>query len=88
VHALQQGASALPVMSTPTDSLGRLTARQTEVLQLVCEGLRNAQIAERLETSEKTIKAHISAIFAALGVSNRTQATIAARRVGLLGKPR
>lgn len=88
VHALQPGASALPVMSTPTDSLSRLTARQTEVLHLVCEGLRNAQIAERLETSEKTVKAHISAIFAALGVSNRTQATIAARRVGLLGKPR
>lgn len=88
VQASPQGSALLPVLTTPTDSLSQLTARQTEVLHLVCEGLRNAQIAERLETSEKTVKAHISAIFAALGVSNRTQATIAARRVGLLGKPR
>ncbi|WP_198088005.1 response regulator transcription factor [Variovorax sp. E3] len=88
VQASPQGSALLPVLSTPTDSLSQLTARQTEVLHLVCEGLRNAQIAERLATSEKTVKAHISAIFAALGVSNRTQATIAARRVGLLGKPR
>ena len=88
VHMSPQGVSPLPVLSTPTDGLSRLTARQTEVLHLLCEGLRNAQIAQRLETSEKTVKAHISAIFAALDVSNRTQATIAARRVGLLGKPR
>lgn len=88
VHVSPQGTSPLPVLSTPTDSLSHLTARQTEVLHLLCEGLRNAQIAERLQTSEKTVKAHISAIFAALGVSNRTQATIVARRVGLLGKPR
>lgn len=88
VHVSPQGASPLPVLSTPADSLSHLTARQTEVLHLLCEGLRNAQIAERLQTSEKTVKAHISAIFAALGVSNRTQATIVARRVGMLGKPR
>jgi len=88
VHVSPQGTSPLPVLSTPTDSLSHLTARQTEVLHLLCEGLRNAQIAERLQTSEKTVKAHISAIFAALGVSNRTQATIVARRVGMLGKPR
>jgi|UniRef100_UPI000D3AB9F3 DNA-binding NarL/FixJ family response regulator len=88
LHASPQGVAPLPVLSTPTDSPGRLTARQTEVLHLLCEGLRNAQIAERLSTTEKTVKAHISAIFAALGVSNRTQATIAARRVGLWGRPR
>lgn len=67
---------------------GRLTPRQTEVLCLLCEGLRNSEIAERLATTEKTVKAHISAIFAALGVVNRTQAVLAARRAGLFGKPR
>ncbi|AZG08705.1 DNA-binding response regulator [Pigmentiphaga sp. H8] len=67
---------------------GRLTPRQTEVLCLLCEGLRNGEIAERLATTEKTVKAHISAIFAALGVVNRTQAVLAARRAGLFGKPR
>ncbi|MFH0129096.1 response regulator [Variovorax sp. VaC1] len=88
VQASPQSASPLPVLSTPADVLSQLTSRQTEVLHLLCEGLRNAQIAERLETTEKTIKAHISAIFAALGVSNRTQAAMAARRAGLLGTPR
>ncbi|MDH2235684.1 response regulator transcription factor [Pigmentiphaga sp. GD03639] len=67
---------------------GRLTPRQTEVLCLLCEGLRNSEIAKRLATTEKTVKAHISAIFAALGVVNRTQAVLAARRAGLFGKPR
>lgn len=88
VQASPQSASPLPVLSTPADILSQLTLRQTEVLHLLCEGLRNAQIAERLETTEKTVKAHISAIFAAPGVSNRTQAAMAARRAGLLGKPR
>ncbi|MGJ7525260.1 response regulator [Variovorax sp. GB1P17] len=88
VQASPQSASPMPVLSTPADILSQLTSRQTEVLHLLCEGLRNAQIAERLETTEKTVKAHISAIFAALGVSNRTQAAMQARRAGLLGKPR
>lgn len=69
-------------------ALSTLTPRQLEVLRLVCEGLRNNEISERLGTSEKTIKAHMSAILSSLGVINRTQAVLAARRGGLLGKPR
>ncbi|MDZ4358846.1 MAG: response regulator transcription factor, partial [Variovorax sp.] len=88
VQASPAGAAMLPVLSTPTDALSTLTGRQSEVLQLLCEGLRNAEIALRLATSEKTIKAHISAIFGALGVTSRTQAVIAARRAGMLGRPR
>ncbi|BEP55896.1 MULTISPECIES: response regulator transcription factor [Variovorax] len=88
VQASPAGGASLPVLSTPTDVLSTLTARQAEVLQLLCEGLRNAEIALRLATSEKTIKAHISAIFGALGVTSRTQAVIAARRAGMLGRPR
>ncbi|MFC5608354.1 response regulator transcription factor [Variovorax soli] len=80
--------SPLPVLAGAPDPLARLTARQTEVLHLLCEGLRNADIAQRLQTTERTIKAHISAIFGALGVDSRTQAVIAARRAGLLGRPR
>jgi len=80
--------SPLPVLAATPDPLARLTTRQTEVLHLLCEGLRNADIAQRLQTTERTIKAHISAIFGALGVDSRTQAVIAARRSGLLGRPR
>lgn len=50
------------------------------------EGLRNADIAQRLSTTERTVKAHISAIFAGLEVNSRTQAVIVARRAGLLGR--
>ena len=55
-----------------------LTARQIEVLQLVREGKSNKQIARLLDLSEGTIKVHCMAIFRALGVTNRTQAAIAA----------
>ncbi|WP_150627398.1 response regulator [Pandoraea captiosa] len=67
--------------------LASITPRQREVLRLVCDGLRNGEIAARLGMTEKTVKAHVSAVLAALGALNRTQAAALARRGGLLGKP-
>ncbi|MFF7055954.1 response regulator [Achromobacter spanius] len=67
--------------------LSELTPRQIEVLRLMCDGLRNREISEQLGVTEKTVKAHISVILATLGVPNRTQASLVARRGGLLGKP-
>ena len=60
------------------------TDRQVEVLRLICQGQSNKSIASDLGLSEKTIKAHISAIFRALDVVNRTQAAAAARNEGLI----
>jgi DNA-binding NarL/FixJ family response regulator len=54
--------------------LGDLTARGREILEMVVEGLSNAQIAGRLYLSESTIKQHLGAVYKELGVSNRTQA--------------
>jgi DNA-binding NarL/FixJ family response regulator len=51
-----------------------LSARQREILELVVEGLSNAEIAERLFLSESTIKQHLRAAYKALGVKNRTEA--------------
>lgn len=82
------GPASMPILADSVDPLARLSARQTEVLHLLCEGLRNADIAQRVNTTERTVKAHISAIFAALEVDSRTQAVIMARRAGLLGRPR
>jgi DNA-binding NarL/FixJ family response regulator len=56
-----------------------LSPREREVLGLVAEGLPNKLIARRLEISEKTVKAHLTRIFAALGVTDRTQAALRAR---------
>lgn len=67
--------------------LSELTPRQIEVLRLMCDGIRNRDISEQLGVTEKTVKAHISVILATLGVPNRTQASLVARRGGLLGKP-
>jgi two-component system nitrate/nitrite response regulator NarL len=62
----------------------RLTERQTEVLRQLCRGLTNKEISRALELSEKTTKSHITAIFKALGVVNRTQAASAARHAGIV----
>ena len=55
-----------------------LTAREVEVLQLVADGLSNAEIAERLVLSQRTVHAHLRSIFDKLGVNTRTAAVHAA----------
>ncbi|MBC5766249.1 response regulator transcription factor [Ramlibacter albus] len=60
-----------------------LTARQLEILAMVCQGLNNKEIGLRLGLAHITVKIHVSAIFRVLGVVNRTQAALAARRLGL-----
>ena len=62
-----------------------LTARELEVLGLLAEGLRNAQIAERLVLSEKTVGHHVSAVLRKLDVGSRSEAATKALRLGLTG---
>jgi NarL family two-component system response regulator LiaR len=62
---------------------GKLTAREVEVLRLIARGLSNADISERLFLSEGTVRNHVSAILAKLGVSDRTQAAVIAIQHGL-----
>jgi DNA-binding NarL/FixJ family response regulator len=64
-----------------------LTARELEVLALLAEGLRNAQIAKRLVVSEKTVDHHVSAILRKLDVRSRGEAGAKAARLGL-ARPR
>jgi len=61
-----------------------LSERETEVLQLLVQGLANADIAQRLFLSEGTVRNYTSAIFAKLNVSDRTQAVVVALRYGLV----
>lgn len=68
---------------SPAEQTG-LSARQLEVLVAMCEGHSNKLIAQQLQITEKTVKAHVSAIFAKLDVVNRTQAALAARRLQLV----
>lgn len=61
-----------------------LTPRETEVLRLIAQGLSNRLIARELALSEKTVKAHVSAVLAKLGVADRTQAALHAVREGFV----
>jgi predicted ATPase/DNA-binding CsgD family transcriptional regulator len=94
--ALQQAVSRLRVLgvrdlppvrrgprpATSANPAG-LTPREVEVLALVAQGLRNAEIAERLYMTPKTVSHHITAILAKLGVSSRTEAAHAATKLGI-----
>lgn len=60
-----------------------LTERQTEVLALMLQGMPNKVICRELNLAEGTVKIHVTAILKALGATNRTQAVIAASRLGL-----
>jgi DNA-binding NarL/FixJ family response regulator len=58
--------------------LALLTRQQAKILQLICEGRLNKQIAYDLSIAETTVKAHVTAIMRKLGVQSRTQAVLIA----------
>jgi len=60
-----------------------LTQREHDILSHLAEGRSNRDIAQRLYLSEKTVKAHLAAIFRKLGVTNRTQAAMMAVQMGV-----
>jgi DNA-binding NarL/FixJ family response regulator len=78
------GGAVNSAISASEPDVALLTLRQLEVLSRVCQGKTNKQIATELGLSEKTVKAHVTAIFKVLGVVNRTQAVLVARRVGMI----
>lgn len=63
-------------------SLG-ITNRQHQVLQLLAKGYTNKKIGEELSLTERTVKAHVSALFAILNVANRTECVLEGDRLGL-----
>ena len=73
-------AGAASVADAP---LPELTPRQVEILALLCQGHPNKEIGLRLGLAEVTVKMHVSSVFKVLGVANRTQAVLEARRRGL-----
>jgi DNA-binding CsgD family transcriptional regulator len=63
--------------------VGNLTRREEEVLQLICQGLRNADVAQELHVTESTVEFHMSRVLAKLGARNRVEAVDRAVALGL-----
>ncbi len=82
-----RGVRGVPRGPRPTtrENPAGLTGRELEVVGLLAEGLRNAQIAEHLVVSEKTVDHHVSAILRKLDVRTRGEAGAEALRLGLTG---
>lgn len=89
LRVLQGGSAPAALAHGATAPLGNpeaagLTPRQLEILALLSQGRSNKEIGDRLGLALVTVKTHVSAIFRALGVANRTQAVLAGRALGLL----
>jgi LuxR family maltose regulon positive regulatory protein len=70
--------------SPQSELIDPLTAREMEVLSLMCEGYSNQKIADVMIVSVNTVKKHTSNIYSKLGVRNRAQAVLKAREIDLI----
>jgi DNA-binding NarL/FixJ family response regulator len=87
-HAyFEQGSGASEEAEGPVSGelQGELTLRQLEVLKLLGEGRSNKEISAALAIADRTVRAHLTELFRTLKVASRTQAILAAQRLGLLG---
>jgi len=78
-----QSLDASPRSNLSADAFPELTDREREVLNLIAQGASNAEIADRLVISTKTVSNHITSIFSKLQIADRAQAIIRAREAGL-----
>ncbi|RZB16036.1 DNA-binding response regulator [Streptomyces sp. F001] len=86
----RQSGQTVPVQRRPPWRFDRLTARETEVVQLMLRGWSNVEIAEALDLSEATVKSHVHSLMGKLELKSRIDVITTAYRTGLVrpGSPR
>jgi DNA-binding NarL/FixJ family response regulator len=75
----------IPFTPPPRDAAQEPTMREIEVLQLICDGLANREIGQRLFLSEETVKSHVRHLLAKLQARSRAHAVAVGFRRGLIG---
>jgi DNA-binding NarL/FixJ family response regulator len=73
----------IPPAQFPPQAFPELTEREREILDLIAQGMNNAEIANKLTISLKTVRNHVSNIFNKLQVTDRVQAALQAREAGM-----
>ena len=86
IQRVSRGDLYYPTLQAPAVQSDSLTPRQLEVMVLLAEGLPNKRICQALDLTEHTVKTHLKAIFAHLGVHNRTECVAQARALGLISR--
>ena len=81
---ISEFARLRPPAAAPSVTVTGLTARETEVLRLLAEGLSNPEIAGRLVITEETVKTHVSRVLHKLALRDRAQAVVLAYESGLV----
>jgi DNA-binding NarL/FixJ family response regulator len=84
IHTIHAGGVVAPPTAERSRQAGPLSQREAEVLGLVRQGFSNDEIASLLGISERTVRAHVSAILAALGAADRAQAVALGFELGIL----
>ncbi|MFN7980699.1 MAG: response regulator transcription factor [Vicinamibacterales bacterium] len=80
----QRADEALAQRQGDTDPRRALTVRETEIVRMIAQGLRNKVIAERLQISEGTVKIHLHNVYEKLGLDGRLELMLYAQRQGLV----
>ena len=80
----EPAGGVVPVVGAPSGPYEPLTGREDAVLALVCQGLSNARIGERLHVAESTVKSHVKTILGKTGCHNRVELVIYALTTGLV----
>lgn len=75
--------TAAPDQTSPNPMAGKLTPRELQVLEKLCEGMANKDIARALDIREPTVKLHMKTLYRKIGAHNRTQAAVLAKEAGL-----